>query len=440
MTEWIPLVNLLYSQPAVAAAHAPAPAAASVSSEPATAKQKAFLSYMGLPFGAELSKEAASQMVNEAMENPRDAVRLARWNVDRLKLHPDLFSAEIQARKEGRSQHFLEICETEGAEYFTKVTKAHCQVLVGYLDVKFPNWDADEQDAAIGYFFPAIAEKFPQLLTKAARGKFKYSTGQKIAREHGSRSPVVVRAKASSSMPVAALARGVFFGALILGMLWFVKGLTDARKREGAKTVNSATESQTRSAAAASATLTAASPTSASTTIAVGARPSATNEPPAVTKVANAFEATPAMDPGMGGSEMTPVANTTPSSPEPPASASNIPLFTPDPAPGGAPASATAPLAHLLSSAPAHRNLVLTKPFETQLTYGKVKLPAGTALKLVQRTGPMVKVSYLNNTFVLPASSTDIGNDPGPLPVAAPNVQASVASPSTVPISPASDL
>jgi hypothetical protein len=84
--------------------------------------------------------------------------------------------------------------------------------------------------------------------------------------------------------------------------------------------------------------------------------------------------------------------------------------------------------------------LTLTKAIEAQARYGKVKLPAGTTVKLVQRTGQTVKVLYLNDTFLIPASSTDIGNDPGPLPTAAPNTQVSVAAPAAVPLSPASDL
>ncbi|HEV7866305.1 MAG TPA: GYF domain-containing protein [Chthoniobacteraceae bacterium] len=433
MAEWIPLVNLLYSHsaPLVAAeVHLPTP----TPFEPATAKQKAFLSYMGMPFDSDISKEKASQQVNEVMENPRDGARLARWNVDRLRLHPDLFSEEIQARKEGRPQRFLEICEKDGAEYFTKITKAHCQVLVSYLDVKFPNWDAEDQDAATSYFFPAVAEKFPQLLTRAAKGRFKYSTGQKIAREHASHSPVAVKARRSSSKPFAALARGAFFGALILGMLWFVKGTMDAQKKGSSDGVNKTPTSQNQADSSPVAVAVSKPATPPPATVTAQAPVTAQTVP----KVPNAFDPAALPEPGGTSSQTPPPANTAPPGPVAAPSSNTIPLFTPDPVPGSGLAAATAPLSQLIPGGP--RNLTLTKAIEAQARYGKVKLPAGTTVKLVQRTGQTVKVLYLNDTFLIPASSTDIGNDPGPLPTAAPNTQVSVAAPAAVPLSPASDL
>ena len=259
LPQWVPLANLLYATdtppppPGTAPApppppppgllkHAPAapgdaPAAPRATSEPATAKQKAFLSFMGIAFPPEIDRDGASILVNEAMENPRDAARLNRWNKERLKLHPDLFAEEIQAAKEARAQHFFEICETEGTPWFTKVTKAHCQVLVGFLDVHHPHWNDEPDTAATHYFFPAIAEKFPQLMTKEAKGRFKFPEKTKVAKELVNRSPVAVKARPPS--PAMALVRGLFFGLLILGMLWFVKGVL-TRDRNAAETTAAA--------------------------------------------------------------------------------------------------------------------------------------------------------------------------------------------------------
>jgi hypothetical protein len=67
--------------------------------------------------------------------------------------------------------------------------------------------------------------------------------------------------------------------------------------------------------------------------------------------------------------------------------------------------------------------LRLTKPFEIPSAYGKVKLPPGTTVKLLQQTGTMLKVAYLNNTFTIPVTSTDLIADapmPGTPPPAAP--------------------
>ena len=156
--------------------------------------------------------------MHEAMENPKNAGRLARWQEDRLRLHPDLFAAELQAKKENRANRFFELAETVGAECFDGLAKAHCQVLVGYLDVKFPNWDARESEATWNYFFPAIAEKFPDLVTKEHRGKLKYPSGPRVATELKDRASVgLVRRQALS--PIWALLKGVAIGVVVLGIV-----------------------------------------------------------------------------------------------------------------------------------------------------------------------------------------------------------------------------
>ena len=195
LPKWIPLADVLNPAapaletppppPPTAAAEAAPVVAAAVADLPkagesATEKQKALLGYLGLPFSAEISKDQAALLVNDAMEDAKNGPRLVQWNTDRLKLHPALFAAEIQAKKESRASEFFGHCETDGAEYFTKITKAHCQVLVGYLDVKFPDWDEDKE-AARKYFFPAVAEKFPQLVAKPWQGKLRYASGANAA-------------------------------------------------------------------------------------------------------------------------------------------------------------------------------------------------------------------------------------------------------------------
>lgn len=53
--------------------------------------------------------------------------------------------------------------------------------------------------------------------------------------------------------------------------------------------------------------------------------------------------------------------------------------------------------------------LKLTKPFEFQLAYGKVRLPVGTSVKFLSREGEMVKVDYLKTILTVPIGSTDYG-------------------------------
>lgn len=56
----------------------------------------------------------------------------------------------------------------------------------------------------------------------------------------------------------------------------------------------------------------------------------------------------------------------------------------------------------------AKTNLVLTKVVEVQLTYGKITLRPGTAVKLISRQGQTVRVSYGGNVINVPVSSTDL--------------------------------
>src|SRR5688572_24732646 len=88
--------------------------------ELATARQKAFLSYMGTAIPPDLTREKAALLVNDEMESPKDAGRLQRWNQDRFRLHPDLFADEIKTKKENRANFFHEVCQGEGAEFFEK--------------------------------------------------------------------------------------------------------------------------------------------------------------------------------------------------------------------------------------------------------------------------------------------------------------------------------
>jgi len=216
---WEPL-GVVLEKAATAPAEPPPPPA--VTPQPATAAEIAFLSYFGVSIPAGLDKDAAEKLITEATENPKNAKRLAQWNVERLQLHPELFPAEVQAKKENRALFYFDLCQAVGSDYFTGVTKAHCQVLVAFLDVKFPRWDANDADATEKYFFPAISEKFPQLVNKAWKGRFHYgqspsAPGSKITR----RSPTSKLAQKHDSA-IGAIFRGVVLGLCILGLLFGV--------------------------------------------------------------------------------------------------------------------------------------------------------------------------------------------------------------------------
>jgi hypothetical protein len=192
--------------------------------EPASPRQQAFLAFMGVTMPPGTTRQQAAVLVNDAMEN--DPSRLARWNAERLKLHPDIFADEIQARKEGRAQLFFEHCQRDGIAWFEKVAKAHCQVLVAHLDVHSPNWDAHPSEAAAKYFFPALARKFPQLVTPAGRAHFEPADPAKTADAPKKHSSAVAKHTRPSPAGRRALAilRGAIYGALVLTGLWFGRG------------------------------------------------------------------------------------------------------------------------------------------------------------------------------------------------------------------------
>lgn len=223
-SEWEPLNKVLETpsdSPAETPAEPPPPIhEPEPEPEPATAEQIAFLSYFGIEIPVGLQKEEAEARVTKAKEDPKNAKRVALWDIEKLKLHPDLFAAELKARKEDRAQFFRDLCQTAGSDYFTGVTKAHCQVLVAFLDVKFPRWDANEADATERYFFPAVAEKFPQLVNKTWRGKFQYGQSPVAgsAKVPG-KTPTAKLAQHSSS-PIGAIFRGLLLGLCILGALY----------------------------------------------------------------------------------------------------------------------------------------------------------------------------------------------------------------------------
>ena len=493
LPKWIPLAEVLHPAvpaletppppPPTAPRETPLPAAAPVADLPkagesATAKQKALLAYLGVSFSPEISKDQAALLVNDAMEDAKNGARLVQWNTDRLKLHPELFAAEIQTKKESRATEFFEACESEGAEYFTKITKAHCQVLVGYLDVKFPNWDGDKE-AAKKYFFPAVAEKFPQLVAKPWRGKLRYATGPKIAAEISRQRPATGRLRKRgkpSGLPLAAIGRGVVFGVLILTMFWFVKNMfgnsgskspVSGDKTAGGQAENAAPKTGAPLPAPLNpaelppidpekmpAVADAGKPVLVS--VAPGDAPMADPAAPADPKMA-ALPADPLAPKPAGFPPDPPMA----ADPAAPKTAAVLPGFPPDPpmaadpaapkpaAPAGFPPDPPLGTANPAAPVPANPapvtpvvpadpvaapkvNLKLTKQIEVQLAYGKMKLPVGTPVKLVAREGNTVRVNYLNTILVVPIASTDFTE-------AAPAVAPAPANAPT-PVTPASDL
>jgi hypothetical protein len=60
-------------------------------------------------------------------------------------------------------------------------------------------------------------------------------------------------------------------------------------------------------------------------------------------------------------------------------------------------------------SSPAQRQFVtVTKPVKIKIPYGETIIPAGTKLRIISHGGQTVRVNYLDGTYAIPISSTDL--------------------------------
>jgi hypothetical protein len=434
MAEWIPLHSILYPGPAAAQTAPPtrlAPPPPPKASEPATPKQRAFLHYMGLKVPGEITKDQAARAIADATENPKNAGRVAQWHTERLTLHPDLFEEEIKERKEQRIQHYFDVCQHEGAEYLQGITKAHCQVLVGYLDVKFPNWDANPTEAPKAFFFPAVAEKFPQLVRKEWQGKLKAPQGPKVAPELKRKAPMKPLASPlrKRSSPIGALIKGFLLGLVVValagaGIMSYlnpagrdaliakakaqINALT-GKWRGAATTPTPGTEPLEKeiepSAGAEAANQPGIAPSSPPMASTAPERPAADSAPPAAPMAATP----PAADGMMSASP--------PKATEPAASAAppgGMSLFDPTPpAPANPPASG-ATVADAGIPAP-KTSATLLRTIEVQSPYGKIKVPAGTQLPIVEQDGASLKVKFQNQVVAVAVSDTDLAAEAPPM-------------------------
>ncbi|MGV3534147.1 MAG: GYF domain-containing protein, partial [Chthoniobacteraceae bacterium] len=405
MQEWIPLHSVLYPAPEAATPAQEVAATAaplSVPAEPATAKQKAFLNYVGVRHEAGITKEQAAMLVNEAMENPREPARIARWNVDRLKLHPDLFAEEIQARKEQRTARFFDLTQTEGAKCVEGVTKAHCQVLVNYLDVKFPHWDANETEALWNFFLPAVAEKFPQLVRKEWKDKLKFPQGPKVAPEL-KRRPVVA-AKVKRPSPLALVARGMAITLIVIGLAIgaiYLQRHPEERAKlrlQGEALIAKFSKSASRGTSI-------KTPSQSSPT--VGTSEATPSVPEVNAPEAPANTAATAV-PEAPAPAAPPVASTAPAAEMPAAPASTGsteslfgPPTTPPSAMSGDPAMAPADATASLLPGP-KTHVTLIEPVKIETPYGPMEFRRGMTFPLVSQEGVDVTVRFQGRIIDIP--------------------------------------
>lgn len=385
--------------------------------EAATQRQKAFLTFLGMPFSTELTKERAALMLNDALEDPKKADRIKRWDHERLRLYPDIFAEELKAQKENRAQHFLEACQKEGSVYFDGVTKAHTQVLVGYLDVHHPNWDHHEE--SVQYFFAAVSEKFPQLVKKQAKGQLKYPDGR-MAREFATnkRPPRAPRRRS----PVGAAIRGVILGLLVLGALYGANEYYELHRTEVKKllgrwmpdaelagvepepakpaddVVGKAAKPESTDAASESTAAAAPAPIPTPAPLPAGSPAELGTAPASTAMVAPPMAA-------MAG---------TPEAMAPSASASSA-TPTPAPAPGAPVLPGLFEMPTAATPAPAtpapRTSITITKATSVPLKFGVSTLSAGTSVPFVSVEGANALIRFGSEVVRVPLANTDF--EPG---------------------------
>jgi hypothetical protein len=87
--------------------------------------------------------------------------------------------------------------------------------------------------------------------------------------------------------------------------------------------------------------------------------------------------------------------------------------------------------------------VIITKPTEVALRFGRVKLPPGTVVRFVGQEGTLLKIRYGNEVVTVPAMSTDF-NDlppvpppvPGPVPPTPPPLAPAPTIPAPGPATP----
>ena len=373
--------------------------------QPATEKQKAFLAFMGVRVEPELSMEHAGDLINRASADPANRERMALWNVERLRLHPELFAEEIHTQKEQRPAKYLEVVQKNGGAYFQKVTKAHCQVLLNHLDVQHPGWE-QRTEAVKDYFFPAIVEKFPKLVLPAGRGKFAYpqrsggATSEVARKDSGKAASRGVAVRRDT--PAKAVLRGAIHGCVLLALLYGGEMGWSALKTSG-----------TRQTAASPGTP-AASPSGAGKAEPSAGTASAVAAAPVVAPPEPAKKTAPSKENDLGSlildaTKEAPMVASAPKQEKPP-EATPVPKKKRMPQPEMKPEE-PAPMEEKVAPPPVAKDpkseATLLKSMTVEFAFGPASIEAGTVLKVISKEGPLLKLRYGPDTVTVQIDQTD---------------------------------
>jgi len=129
----------------------------------ASPKQIALLRFLGVPFDEPLAIQAASELIDAAMDDPRYQERLSYWNTEKLVLHPNLYASEIASAKASRWSELYYLATDETArDFLNRITQEESRQVVVYLDAHLPGWDRDPVERFYDYFVPALQRLYPK--------------------------------------------------------------------------------------------------------------------------------------------------------------------------------------------------------------------------------------------------------------------------------------
>ncbi len=133
------------------------------SDAPASAKQLALLRYLGVSFDEPLAIRAASQLIDEAMDDPRYREHLERWNTEKLVLYPDLSASELASARASRwSELYYWATDPTARDFLNQITQEEAKQVVAYLDANLASWDEDPVKRFYDYFVPALQRLYPK--------------------------------------------------------------------------------------------------------------------------------------------------------------------------------------------------------------------------------------------------------------------------------------
>lgn len=154
-----------------------------------TAKQCAYLRFLGLPIPA--TKGEAAAVIKAAIDNPLLEKRRDEWCAARLQLHPELYAderalAEVgrEESREERAATFRDCINEAAAEpqmsAFKRISLKESKAVIDYLDELSPGWDTGkwgeqrrmDEGEMLNLLERALALKFPEKVRKGWEFKF----------------------------------------------------------------------------------------------------------------------------------------------------------------------------------------------------------------------------------------------------------------------------